>query len=341
MKKGNKQDFEEEYQNLLKKLRVRPVSQEFVRNSFTNRTNLKITYRGWNSKNRNANDKLTEPDKSLTPSDKPLNIIVFCHGMITHTRRCVLLADEFFSRGGNDDYLIFALDYQGHGLSEGHRGNFKSLNVLIDDVEDFMLLLSSNYPNAKFSLWGESMGGLVVLTYLVERNIQSPPYKIISSVLWCPAIKPFSNISFKNLINGVWSLLVYIFSRKANPMPAQPGTSFKDPDLDRLDAIDPLKVSKYSMGYLLAVNSAMKHLQKQKFWEKLTVPTCYLVGTADRVVSREATLKFYNKIVDNDLVKKDQHHLINIEGGWHILYYDESMIEEHWNQLIDFMKNNR
>jgi len=335
MKNSDKPDPETEYRDLLKKLRIHPVSQEFVSNTFSNRTNLKIFFRGWNSINRKSKDKLIEPDKSLVSSDKPLNIIVFCHGMISHSRPYILLADEFFSREGTEDFLFFALDYQGHGFSEGYRGYFKGgLDVLIDDVEDFILHLSSKYPNAKFSLWGESMGGLIALTYCVERYTQSSPYEIKSSVLWSPAIRPYTSVSLVDIFQGIWGLLVYVFSRKTNTMPARSGTCFKNPDFDHLDAIDPQKLFVISMGYLLAINSVMNRVQKRKFSNKLTVPTCFLIGTADVVVTPKATLKFYNKITDNDSVKKDQHRLISIEKAWHNLYYDEDMTEEHWASIM-------
>ena len=317
---------------MLNKLRIHPNSIEFTSNHFKNRDGLSIHYRGWIS---SKGPWTSGTDETLKGSLDKLNIIVFCHGMVSHSRPYILLADEFFNTSGSENIIFFAIDYRGHGLSEGQRGYFESLDFLMNDVEDLILFLSKNYPNAEFSLWGESMGGLIALSYLIEKYSENSSYKINSSLLWSPAIKPYPKVSIKDIFRAIYWLFVYIFKRDACIVPAESGTTFKNKDFDWLDTIDPLKVSKFSPGYLLVINSAMNRVQKKKYWEMLSVPTCFLVGTKDIVVSMKETKKFYSKLISK--TPESPHILIEIEGAWHNLYYDDDMKSEHWNKIMGWL----
>lgn len=333
--KKSKEELEQEYRDLLHKLRIHPKSLEIISSTFENRDGLKIHFRGWISETGNWKNRTAQILDGYSDSIK---IIVFCHGMVSHSRPYILLADEFFNQNGSGDFLFFAIDYRGHGLSEGQRGYFKSLDLLINDVEDLILYLSKKYPKADFSLWGESMGGLIALTYLVEKYSADSPYKIKSSILWSPAIKPYPKVRIKDVFRGIYWLFVYLFKKDACIIPAENGNTFKNQEFDWLDVIDPLKINPLSPGYLLAINSAMNRVQSKKYWEKINVPICFLVGTKDIVVSMKETKKFYKKLVANN--PNSPHKLIEIEGAWHNLYYDEDMKAEHWNEIIAWLTKN-
>ena len=66
---------------------------------------------------------------------------------------------------------------------------------------------------------------------------QSSPYEIKSSVLWSPQSALYKCF-VSGYFQGIWGLLVYVFSRKTNTMPARSSSCFKNPDFDHLDAID-------------------------------------------------------------------------------------------------------
>jgi alpha-beta hydrolase superfamily lysophospholipase len=65
---------------------------------------------------------------------------------------------------------IIALDFRGHGQSEGAPGDVDYINQYVDDLEDVVLALKQEKPNQKIILAGHSMGGGIILRYAMEKN---------------------------------------------------------------------------------------------------------------------------------------------------------------------------
>ena len=74
---------------------------------------------------------------------------------------------EFFSNRGFD---TFSIDMIGHGLSPGKRGCIKSYDSLLDDIEKGLETVAARAPELPVVLWGHSMGGNLVVNYLLRRG---------------------------------------------------------------------------------------------------------------------------------------------------------------------------
>jgi acylglycerol lipase len=66
---------------------------------------------------------------------------------------------------------VFVIDMLGHGHSPGNRGCIDSYEALLDDVEAAIKEVTRLAPSTPIALWGHSMGGNVVINYLLRRTV--------------------------------------------------------------------------------------------------------------------------------------------------------------------------
>jgi pimeloyl-ACP methyl ester carboxylesterase len=65
---------------------------------------------------------------------------------------------------------VIALDFRGHGQSEGIPGDVEYINQYVDDLSDTVLAIKKEKPNQKIILAGHSMGGGIILRYAMEKE---------------------------------------------------------------------------------------------------------------------------------------------------------------------------
>jgi len=93
---------------------------------------------------------------------KPKQLFFFVHeyGHYSFTPALNKLGQEL----KNEGYHCFAIDMQGHGLSSGERGYWRSLREILDDHIMFIGLVLSNYPAyTPFLLVGEGYGSIITI----------------------------------------------------------------------------------------------------------------------------------------------------------------------------------
>ena len=93
-------------------------------------------------------------------------VILVTHGMGEHALRYAEMA-RYFTEAG---FAVVAFDIRGHGSSEGKRGHTPSYDLLMDDIERVYDKVKSDYPDAPVVLFGHSMGGNLILNFLLRRN---------------------------------------------------------------------------------------------------------------------------------------------------------------------------
>ena len=77
-----------------------------------------------------------------------------------------MVAEHLLSHG----YAVEALDLRGHGHSSGPRATVADADEYIEDLDALLLRVRSRNPGSRLFLLGHSMGGGVVLNYLVARR---------------------------------------------------------------------------------------------------------------------------------------------------------------------------
>lgn len=100
------------------------------------------------------------------PENKPWAAITLVHGQGEHIGRYDHLGQWFNDRG----VAVLGYDQQGYGKSAGTRGHARSLDALLDDIGQALDETRERYPDARHFLYGHSMGGNLVLNYLLRRR---------------------------------------------------------------------------------------------------------------------------------------------------------------------------
>lgn len=122
-------------------------------------------------------DGLTMHAKGWAPEKKPKAIICLVHGHGEHIGRYEHVGAAFTDAG----YALLGFDLRGHGKSGGPRGHSPSFEAFLRDIDDFIREAKSRYPDAPRFLYGHSLGGLLTLSYALNRKNLDVRGLIISS----------------------------------------------------------------------------------------------------------------------------------------------------------------
>jgi alpha-beta hydrolase superfamily lysophospholipase len=96
-------------------------------------------------------------------------IIIHIHGIGSHFQPVFECIDEFKNRDllfSNFNFKSFALEFEGHGKSEGNRCSINSFDNLLEDLDTLINYIIVRYEKPIFLL-SESMGCAVALKYSI------------------------------------------------------------------------------------------------------------------------------------------------------------------------------
>ena len=116
--------------------------------------------------NTDMNDDITFYMQGWEPEGKPKAIVCLIHGLGEHTGRYAHVGKALNDAG----YALFGFDLRGHGQTGGPRGHFPSLDVVMQDIHQFVEFQLQNNPGLPLFLYGHSLGGLLALTYAIQYH---------------------------------------------------------------------------------------------------------------------------------------------------------------------------
>ena len=250
-----------------------------------------------------------------SPGENTKAVILFVHGLGEHIQRYIYWADLFKKEG-----IGFAgVDLPGHGRSEGRKGNIKSY-VLLDNMIDILLnSCKKTFPGIPVYIYGHSLGGTIVLNYLLRKNPKVKGAIITSPWLRLsfepPRIKLILASVMKNILPG----LIQPSGLNANHLS-------HDETVVEKYRTDPLVHGKISVslfhGSITAAKYSLAHASELK------VPTLILHGSDDKIISPEGSREFAEKTSLADLKIW--------EGGYHELH-NEPFKNEVFAYIINWM----
>jgi acylglycerol lipase len=97
---------------------------------------------------------------------RPHGCVVLVHGYAEHSGRYEGLGAWLAHRRA----AVHALDLRGHGRSGGPRCHVDAFADFLDDLDHFLGCVREDHPTLPITLVGHSMGGLITLAYLEERQ---------------------------------------------------------------------------------------------------------------------------------------------------------------------------
>ncbi|MBN1754747.1 lysophospholipase [bacterium] len=104
-------------------------------------------------------------------SQRPIRgILALFHGIGEHAGRYQHVAEALTCEG----YAVYAPDLRGHGQTAGlsgqlgHFGDHGAWQLMLHDMNELIILISSEYPNVPLFLMGHSMGSFLVRHFIAQ-----------------------------------------------------------------------------------------------------------------------------------------------------------------------------
>lgn len=261
-------------------------------------------------------DGLSLFGQSWQPEDRPRAVVCLVHGIGEHSGRYVHVADSLARAG----YTLISFDLRGHGKSEGPHGHIPSYEAIMQDISSLLEVTNKKFPQLPLFLYGHSLGGNLVLNYVLRRQ---PHLKgVIATAPWLRLAfgPPASKIALGKMTNYIWPS----FSQKSGLDTKALSRNLKvvhayenDPLVhDRISAR--MFISAYQAGQW-----ALEHASE------FSLPLLLMHGGADRLISVEASREFTGKITKNCTLK--------IWDGLYHEIHNEPEKEEVFKFLIDWL----
>ncbi len=221
------------------------------------------------------------------PDASPTAVVGLVHGYAEHCGRYDHVASTFTDRGA----AVYAYDQRGYGRSEGSRAYVDAFDQYLDDLDRFLDYVRTHAPSSPLFLFGHSMGGLVVLKYVLERDPS-----LEGLLLSAPAIE--INPDLAPLLRRLAQVLGRLVPTLPTTRSPQDAIS-RDPDVVEDAQNDPLNyhgrvLARTGAEMLQAGEAVRAHLHD------LQHPFLVIHGTADTLASPEWSKRLYERAASDD-----------------------------------------
>ncbi len=230
--------------------------------------NTKLFYRAWEK-------------------DTPHSLVIV-HGFGEHSGRYRELIEVL----SDLPLSIFTHDLRGHGHSEGERVFVQSFDYFVKDLYAFRTFIESKkrIPTRRFILLGQSLGGLIATSAVLEDQTQWQALILLS---------PFFGVPYAHsLLRGLVFLVNLFAPRKIWKNPIHPVFLTHDSEETERFKRDSLVQRRITM-----------HLTREMFRgcavanakaSEISLPVLLLAGGTDHIVSVERSKEFFKKISSQD-----------------------------------------
>jgi len=247
-------------------------------------------------------------------SDK--GVIIITHGMGEHSMRYLEMVDFYTNEG----YTVISFDIRGHGLSEGKRGHTPGFEFLMDDIERVYTQVMKDYPSLPIFLFGHSMGGNLVLNFLLRK-----PNSICGAIVTGAYLKlgfepPKWKIILAKLSSSIWPTL-------SQPTELELDALSRNKEVIRKYENDELVHDRITSAFFINVHFAGRYVIDNA--NEIKTPLLVMHGMEDRLTSPKGSQEFASNAGENV-------HLKMWDGLYHELH-NEPEKQEVFHYEMDWM----
>ena len=210
---------------------------------------------------------------------QPIGMVCIIHGFGEHIGRYRHVMQSL----NDSKFNVYGVDLRGHGRSGGLKGHAPDLISLINDIEEFLKIVRAEHLYLPLFLFGHSMGGNLVLNYVIRDKSKELSGFIVSA----PWIKlAFTPPRWKEQLG---KLMAHIAPKIRQSNGLNSLHLSKDPEVSRLYDNDPLVNLKISAGLFAAINFGASYLMEHQSEIKLSGFVFH--GQSDAIIDYKATMK--------------------------------------------------
>jgi len=253
-----------------------------------------------------------------SPGENTKAVLILVHGLGEHVQRYTSWADMFKKEGIG----FIAVDLPGHGRSQGRRGNISSYELPGEMLDILIKTCVRTFPGCPIYIYGHSLGGGIVLDYLLKENPKIKGAIVTSPWLRLTLQPPKSKIMLAALMRNLIPGFTQPSGLNVNHI------SHDKAEVEKY-ASDPLVHGKISVSLFSGAMSAAKYSLEHA--SELKIPTLLLHGSDDMLTSPDASREFAGK---TKMVE-----LKIWEGGYHELH-NEPFRNEVFKYIMNWINKN-
>jgi acylglycerol lipase len=255
----------------------------------------------------------------------PVGVIVIIHGLAEYGGRYQETA-EFLSANG---WAVYACDLRAHGLSPNPPGAGRvHVNRFADyflDVAALIELARKNHGGLPLYILGHSMGGLIAISFALEK-----PDGLAGAIISSPALGTHPDFQPPLALKLMVGILSRIAPRLLIDSNLDDDAISRDPEVVQAYIDDPLISKKVSARWYGEITKAIKSANRNA--STLRIPMLLMQSGADRLVDPEATRRFSEatpgKLVD----------LVVWEGLYHEMF-NEPEKDQVRQRVLDWLRD--
>jgi alpha-beta hydrolase superfamily lysophospholipase len=241
-------------------------------------------------------------------------VVLLVHGLGEHSGRYTHVANAFTQSG----YILTAFDHRGHGRSGGVRGD-ETLAATGKDITHFLDEIRHRYPHLPIFLYGHSLGGLIVLHFILKNQP-----KISGVIATAPALAADKGVSPATI------LMAKVLSRLAPAMQINNGLNRNDlcriPEVVEKYNTDPLVHPKITVRLGHEMMQAGKWIVSHS---DFPLPLLLISGSSDRIIDPEAVRQFGESLSGDITIK--------ILNGYYHEVHNDPLAEEVLRDIIGWI----
>jgi acylglycerol lipase len=251
-----------------------------------------------------------------SPGENAKAVIVLVHGLGEHIQRYNYWAELFMKAG----IAFTGVDLPGHGRSEGRRGNIKNYRILEEMINILLDSCRKTFPGIPIYLYGHSLGGGIVLNYLLHVNPKIKGAIVTSPWLRLSFEPPKSKVVMASVMKNLVPGLVQPSGLNVNHIS-------HDEIIVEKYKTDPLVHDKISVSLFDSAMNAAKYSLEHA--SELRIPTLIIHGSDDLITSPGGSREFAEK--SGKVVLKI------LEGGFHELH-NEPFKDEVFRIILNWIE---
>lgn len=236
------------------------------------------------------------------PAGPPRAVLVNIHGLGDHSALYPTLVGYFPGRGVS----VHAMDLRGNGRSGGQRAYVERWEEYREDLHRFVALVRREEPGLPIFLLGNSLGGLIVLDYVLHH-----PEGLRGVIAASPALGrlgvPAPLLALGRVLSRVWPRFSVRTGMDLSGLA-------RDPAVVEAVLADPLFHRVGTARLSTEVVAAIARVQASA--PEFPLPLLVLHGSADRMVPPDGSREFVARVGHPD------RELREYAGAFHVLLAD-------------------
>lgn len=234
---------------------------------------------------------------------QPKAVIVLVHGMGEYANRYERVVIPLLLK---ESIAVVSYDQFGHGHSDGKKGHHPGYHYIMDALEKVNHKATNLFPSLPAFLYGHSMGGNVVINYLLRRQPDLQGSIVTSPFLRLAFSPPAWKITLGKFIQQIFPSLtmpneldVMALSKKTDEIEAYQNDPLIHDRVSPAFSLEFMKTGEWAIANAKSLNTSMLLLHGEK----------------DRITSCSASKEFAEK--SNGKVT-----FYPVENGFHELHHD-------------------